>query len=268
MFNLLRMDLYRLIRSKSVYIGLAFLLAFSLIAYWLVWMVSTPEGQKAAASIGMTVLSDTGDTDILVEGYDTLGMFRDIAMDGGAYACVLGIITVLFFCSDYSSGFMKNIMSLHRRRWEYIMSKLIATGLLHICFLIVQFGFCMLLNVLFHHLVPAARPLDVLVYLFQIWAVIMGFTALFLLICTVTRSASAGIVSVIALSSGILVTIVSYFTGLFGANGWVPYTLYYNTVYAPSVYTGIADLKGLALGALFLILYFFAAATVLSKKDI
>lgn len=174
MFNLLRMDLYRLIRSKSVYIGLAFLLAFSLIAYWLVWMVSTPEGQKAAASIGMTVLSDTGDTDILVEGYDTLGMFRDIAMDGGAYACVLGIITVLFFCSDYSSGFMKNIMSLHRRRWEYIMSKLIATGLLHICFLIVQFGFCMLLNVLFHHLVPAARPLDVLVYLFHSdsWAVL------------------------------------------------------------------------------------------------
>lgn len=268
MFNLLRMDLYRLVRSKSVYIVLAFLMAASALCFWLVWMLSTPEGQKTAARIGMTAVSDLGDSGVPLENYDTLQMFREIGMDGGGYTCAIGIVTVLFFCSDYSSGFMKNIMSLHRRRWEYISSKLIAAGLLHSCFLAILFGFCMLLNVLFHHMVPVTGALDTLVYLLQIWAISMGFNALFLLICTFTRSASAGILAAVALSSGILVTIVSYFTGLFGANGWVPYTLYYHQSYVPSVCTGMGDLKGLAMGAAFLALYSLAAIIVLSKKDI
>ncbi len=278
MFNLLRMDLYRLLRSKSVYICLASLMAASVLCFWMVWLVDTPEGQKAAARIGMSGIVEievedtrTGEAvepGSMLEGYDTLLMFRDIGMDGGAYVSIFGIVIVLFFCSDYSSGFMKNIMSLHRRRWTYIASKLTAAAILDFCYLAIEFGFCLLLNVLFHNLVPAAPASDVLFYLGLSFAVTMGFAALFLLACTFTRSASAGIIAALVLSTGLLVALVSRVTGLFGLNQWVSYTLYYNQTYAPSVYSGIGDLKGFAVGAVFLALYAVLSAVVLTRKDI
>lgn len=277
MFNLLRMDLYRLLRSKSVYICLASLMAASLLCFWMLWLMDTPEGQEAAARIGMTAIvvegedsqmGEPGGEGSLLEGYDTLLMFRDIGMDGGAYVLIFGIVIVLFFCSDYSSGFMKNIMSLHRRRWTYIASKLMAAAILDFCYLAIEFGFCLLLNVLFHNLVPAAPAADVLFYLGLSFVVTMGFAALFLLICTFTRSIAAGTLSVSLLSCGLLVTLVSYITGLFGLNQWVSYTLYYNQTYAPSAYSGIGDLKGYVVGAVFLALYAIASAAVLTREDI
>lgn len=268
MFNLLRMDLYRLLRSKSVYICLACLMAASLLCFWMLWLMDTPEGREAAARIGMTAITDAEDEGSLLEGYDTLLMFRDIGMDGGVYVLIFGIVIVLFFCSDYSSGFMKNIMSLHRRRWAYITSKLMAAAILDFCYLAIEFVFCLLLNVLFHNLVPAAPVADVLFYLGLSFVVTMGFAALFLLFCTFTRSAAAGILAATLLSCGLLVTLVSYVTGLFGLNQWVSYTLYYNQTYAPSAYSGIGDLKGYAVGAVFLALYAVLSTVVLTRKDI
>ena len=279
MFNLLRMDLYRLVRSKSVYICLASLMAASLLCFWMVWLIDTPEGQETAARLGMTAeIADTEDEGFhvaisgekvsLLEGYNTLLMFREIGMDGGAYVFIFGIVIVLFFCSDYSSGFMKNIISLHRRRWMYISSKLIAAAIMDLCYLAICLGFCLLLNVLFHNLVPAAPAADFLFYLGHIFVITMGFAALFLLICTFTRSTAAGVLAASVLSIGILVTLFSYITGLFGLNQWVSYTLYYNQTYAPSAYSGMADLKGYAVGAIFLALYAAASAAVLTRKDI
>lgn len=281
MFNLLRMDLYRLLRSKSVYICLASLMAASVLCFWMVWLMGTPEGQETAARIGMTAIVDEGGSSqtgesgeegameqSMLEEYDTLLMFREIGMDGGAYALLFGIVIALFFCSDYSSGFMKNIMSLHRRRWTYIASKLMAAAILDLCYLSIEFGFCLLLNVLFHNLVPAAPAADILFYLGLSFVVTMGFAALFLLFCTFTRNAAAGTLAVSLLSSGILVILVNYITGLFGLNQWVSYTLYYNQRYAPNAYSGFGDLKGYAVGAVFLALYAALSAVVLTRKDI
>lgn len=268
MFNLVRMDLYRLIRSKSVYICLACLMAASILCFWMVWMIETPEGRTAASKIGMSALSGPEEEGSMIEGYDTLMMFRDIGMDGGAYVCILGIATVLFVCMDYNSGFLKNILSLHRRRWTYVCSKLITVGILNFCYLVILYAFCLLLNVIFHNLVPIAGAADTLFYLTQSWVAIMAFLALFLLSCIFTRSASGSITIVILLSSGLLVTLLGNFTGLFGWNEWVKYTIYFNQAYMPSTYSSLADLKGFAIGAVFLVLYSGAAMAVLSKRDV
>ena len=268
MINLVRMDLYRLLKSKSVYICLAILLATSVLCFWIVWMFDTPEGNESAARIGMSAITEIGVPGTLLINYDTLHMFREIAMDGGAYISLFGIVIVLFFCSDYNSGFMKNIMSLHRRRWKYIASKLITAGILDFCYLALHFGICMLLNVLFHNLVPFAPAGDTLSYLCLTWTVTMGFAALLLLICTVTRSNGAGILATILLGSGILVLLVSYITSLFGINQWAYYTLYYNHSQAPYTYNAIGDFKGYAVGAGFLVLYAVISAVPLARKDI
>lgn len=52
MFNLLRMDLYRVKRSKSVYVCAGFLLLTTVLLFGLMWLMSTPRGQEIALRIG------------------------------------------------------------------------------------------------------------------------------------------------------------------------------------------------------------------------
>lgn len=265
MFNLLRMDLYRLKRSKSVYICLGFLFLMAFLGYWIVWMGMTPQGREAATNMGIIITEiDAG----VPEQYDTITIFREVGMDGGTYNIILGIVTALFVCLDFGSGFMKNIMSLHRERWKYIGSKLLTVGILNFSYLILQYGFTLLLNLYFDQVASPAAFADVLYYLSNAWLLSTAFAALIILICVLTRNAAAGILSAIVLGSGLLVTALSYITGLFGMNGWMEYTLYYLITYGPSGYTGIWDLKGVATGLAFLTTYSFLAMVSLTRRDI
>ncbi len=270
MLNILRMDLYRLIRSKSVYVCFAFLVLMGFLCYWLVWLMGTPEGQAAAERIGITaVVYINGETESLdIEQYDSLDMFREIGMDGGAYSCILGILMALFVCMDFHSGFVKNTLSLHRHRWKYIAGKTMLAGLLSLCFLVLSYGASLLINLFFHNMLPPAGLRDILYYLTWAWLNTTAFLALIIMVCVFTRSTSASILATVLLGSGLVVTLLSFVTGLFNADGWTAYTLYINLTYGPSHYTGLGDLKTYAVSIVFLAVYSVAAAAALSKRDI
>lgn len=269
MFNLLRMDLYRLKRTRSVYICLAFLFATIALCYWMIWMITTDTGKEFAAGIGaVTISGQTWENDLLEEGYNTLSMLRDACMNGGAYCCVLGLVTALFVCSDFNSGFIKNIMSLHRNRWKYVASKLFTAGILNFIYLTLLFGFSLLMNLFFQNLFPYAGITDCLFYLSWAWIITTAFATLTILISIFTRSTAAGVASTLLLGSGVPVIAASSITGLFQANGWFPYTLYYNITYGPSACAGIHDLKIYAIGIVFVILYYVLAGRTLSVQDI
>ncbi len=270
MLNMLRMDFYRLIRSKSLYICLGLLAAASVLCYWMIWLVVTPQGQAAAESLGMTAYLYTAEDfgPQILQQYDTLDMLREICMDGGAYTCILGIFTAIFVYMDFHSGFLKNTLSLHRNRWKYICSKTLLAALVNLCILLLLLGLCLLLNLFFGGMLPLAGPGETLFYLSWAWLNTTAFLTLVIFISSFTRSSAAGIVVTLLLSSGLAVTLVAQFTGLFGANEWIKYTLYYNLSYGPSLYTGPGDLKTYAISLVFLTVYSVAAAVALSKRDI
>lgn len=268
MINLLRMDLYRLKRSRSVYVCLAVLFAIAVLCYWMIWMILDPEGREFAAKIGMNALAGLEDEPVLQEGYNTLAMLRDIGMAGGGYSSIMGLVVTLFVCGDFNSGFIKNILSLHRNRWKYVGSKIITAGILNVFYLAAMFAFNLLLNLLCHNLFPYAGAADSLFYLTWAWFITTAFTALLILVATFTRSTAASVTATLVLGSGVLVTAVSHITGMFGINKWFSYTLYYNITYGPSHYTDMHDLAAYAIGAAFLILYSVTAAVTLSRRDI
>ncbi len=266
MFNLLRMDLYRLKRSRSIYICFAILLVMTVICFWFVWMTATPQGDALAEKLGIAeVLREDS---LSVENYDTLLMFREIAMDGGAYSAILGILVALFVCLDFHSGFLKNIMSLHRQRWKYAISKVITAGILSFFYLMLQYAFCLLLNVLFGHLVPLTGFGDTLFYLASAWLNTTAFSALMILICFFTRSSAAGVFTALLLGGGIVQTILRGFLSLFHLDDWLNYTLYYSLVLAPSSYTGTGSLRMFGAALVFLVLYSALATVSLSRQDI
>lgn len=269
MFNLLRMDLYRMIRSKALYFCLAFLLVTIFLCYGIVFLTGTPEGRELAPKIGMGALTEgePEEADIL-EGMTVIEMIRQSFMDGGSYSLVLGIVTALFVCMDFQSGFVKNIMTLHRKRWKYIGSKLMTIGIVNFFCLIICFGFGLVMNLLFHRMVPLGKGMDLVFYLTWAWFVMNAFAALIILVCILTRSIAAGIAASILLGSGLVLYPVYGLTNLFGLGGWFHYTIYYNISTGPSGYRTITDLRALVIGIIFLVLYGFLSMTALSKQDI
>ena len=124
MFNLLSMDLYRVKRSKSVYVCFLLLAAATVLVYGIMWLLETPQGQEIALRIGLLVPQELTEAESILDGIDSLGFFRQICLDGGMYNVVFGIWVMLFICADFQSGFIKNIMALHQNRWNYIGSKI------------------------------------------------------------------------------------------------------------------------------------------------
>lgn len=263
MFNLLRMDLYRLKRSRYVYVCLGILFLMTFLAYWVVWLETTPQGQETAMKMGMVEIEPDS-----WPQYDTISMFRDVGMDGGAYNTILGIVIALFVCVDFGSGFMKNILSLHRQRWKYIGSKLLTAGILSFFYIILQYGFSLLLNLYFDRIAAPAALADILFYLPKAWFLTVAFASLVILVCVLARSIAIGILGAILLGSGLLVQLLSFITDLFGMSKWAEYTLYYILTYDPTGYTGIGDLKGVLIGFVFLFVYSCLAMVSLSKCDI
>lgn len=271
MFNLIRMDLYRIVRSKAVYVCLGILLAAIIVCYGMLYLMATPEGQKTAIRIGMLVEADEGGLEEalhILDGVDSLIFFRQTSLDGGLYNTLFGIVVALFLCMDFQSGYIKNIMVHHKNRTKYVLGKLITAGLVNFFYLLVIFAFNALVNLLFHRLVPYAPWQDSLFYLSWAWLLSTAFAALVIAVGVFTKNTTAGVTTAVLLGSGIVVMPVASIMDWFHLGGWFKYTIYYNMSQAPNVYSSIGDLKVYAIAVVFLIIYFLAGAVSISRQDI
>ncbi len=268
MFNMLRMDLYRALRSKSIYICLGFLLIPIFLCYGLFYLLITPHGQEMALHMGMLDFSEAMEAAQILEEVDSLEMFRQSSMDGGLYSTAVGIVAAMFVCVDFHYGFVKNILSLYRDRWKYVVSKLIVMGLVNLCYLSVTLVFSLLMNLMLGGMVPFSASEDLLFYFGWVWLTSTAFSSLIIMVCVFTRSATAGALSAVFLGSGIVVSVLHYFTSLFGGNGWINYTLYGSICYGPSHFSNVRDLSVVIAGGLFLTIYSVIAAVAIGKRDI
>ncbi len=268
MFNLLRMDLYRMKRSRSVYVCLGLLLLASVACYAMIWLLATPQGQETAIRIGMLTAEETQQYQSMLDGVDTLEMLREIALDGGAYCAIFGICVILFVCMDHQSGFVKNILALYQNRWVYVGSKLLAAAILNLLYLILNYLFVLLLNILFGRMLPWAPLGNVLFYMAWIWLLTTAFAAMMLLVCVCTRSAAAGVFTALLVGSGVVAEFLHWILTTFHLGDWMKYSIYMTLGTGPSEYTSWQDLKVFAVGAGFLLLYSLFAGIVLKERDI
>lgn len=268
MFNLLSMDLYRVKRSKSVYVCFLLLMAATVLAYGMMWLLGTPQGQEIALRIGMIILEETAEAGSILDGIDSLGFFRQICLDGGMYNVTFGIWVMLFVCADFQSGFIKNIMALHQNRWNYIGSKIMTAWIVDGCYLVLHLLFALLMNRLFDDLTPYAGWKDILFYLSWVWFVTAAFAALIILICVLTRSVEAGSLAAVLLGGGPVVMVLYRVLNMFHLGDWLEYSIYMTCAMGPQKYTSVKNLYVYAVGFGFLLLYTLLAGIVLKKKDI
>lgn len=270
MFNLIRMDLYRIIRSKAVYVCLGILIATTIACYGLLYLMATPEGQKTAVAIGMLTdeADDLEEAGHVLDGVDSLVFFRQISLDGGLYNVVFGIVIALFLGIDFQSGYIKNIMVLHKNRTKYILGKLVTAGLINFFYLLVAYALNALMNRLFHTLVPYAGLKDSLFYLSWAWLLTMAFAALVIAVSVVTKNTTAAVTTAVLFGSGIVTLPIASVMDWFHLGGWFKYTIYYNMNHAPNVYSSVGDLRVYVIAIVFFMIYFLTGAVSISRQDI
>ena len=268
MFNLLRMDLYRMKRGKSVYVCLGILLMGIVATLSLIWLVATPQGQQVAVNIGMFTSEDLAEVPDTMAGVDTLVMLRQTSLDGGVYNLVFGIWVMLFVCMDYQSGFIKNVMAVHQNRWNYVVSKIVTAGIVSFCYLIAQYVLVLIMNRLLGNMAPCSPFGDVLFYLTWAWLLTVAFAALTILVCVWTRSVAAGTLTAVLLGTGTVQGPLYALLNMVHAGGWMKYTIYHTLDLGPNHYAAPADLYVYVVGVGFLVLYAVVAGIVLRKQDI
>ena len=268
MFNLLCMDLYRVKKSKSVYVCFGILMITTVVCFGMLWLMATPQGHEFSVRMGMLTMEEAAESKSILNGVDSLIMFRQICLDGGMYNVTFGIWVLLFVCMDFQSGFIKNVMALHQNRWNYVGSKIVTAGIVNIIYLVLHLLFTLLMNRLFGNMVPYAKWEDIAFYLSWAWLLTTAFAALVILFCVLTRSVAAGAVAAVLLGGGAVVMPLYAILNTFHMGDWLKYTIYMTLSMGPGQYTGTQDLHVYAVGAGFLVLYTVIAGIILKKNDI
>ena len=184
MINLLKMDLRRLFHGKMLYIMLAILTVVTCSSVLMV-----PATGNMVALFGAT------------EKMDFLASNTGI----GIIYMILGIMTTMFICNDYSSGFAKNVFSIHANKVDYIISKIVtmmvAAGVLILVFTIEAF----IITGILGRTMGIESVLGFILFLYQKWMVAAMFIAISVFVSLLTRNKGVGCIMAFLIGSGGLV---------------------------------------------------------------
>ncbi|MBS7031384.1 MAG: hypothetical protein KH237_09845 [Clostridium sp.] len=241
MLNMLRMDLRRMFRSRMFYIAFLCLTAGILIMIIMLHTITDPELREQAIDAGMkfTTTNDS-DFDEIRQMSETEALCSTI-YSGGFFFVALYVVAVLFICSDFSSGFAKNIGSM-------------------LVFRVI----CRICGMYFAPDEPGVYAAFFLGYLL----IGAAYMAQGLFLSVMFRSEGAGIAAAIVVPGGILIVMVESMLGNWGLS--INDMTLYGCVQNMTGYLvqGDSFMKGAAVAGVWLVIWSAASLWPLYKKDI
>ena len=127
MFNMLRMDLLRLLKSRSFKVILLVTAGMVLMVSLLAAMVSDPETLDEMEASGAEIEEIDRQMSEEIRNLTQLDLAHE-TLGGGFLLIIVGIGVTLFVHGDFSSGFIKNTCCVQPRRIRYVLSKALAVG--------------------------------------------------------------------------------------------------------------------------------------------
>lgn len=266
MFNLVKMDIRRLFKSRNFYIMLAVTAGLLMMLVCLAAMVSDPENMDAMQAQGAEITEYDREMSQQIHNMSSLDFIHE-CLSSGFLLIITGIGMSIQVSVDFSSGYIKNICFARPRRWDYVLSKLLLAG--------VYSGLLTALGVLLSLLSPrlvglrlAAAPLSQLTgYAVLMWLPCWAFSLMALTLVLLTRSSTLGII--LSLVSGGDLTVILA-GALCGRLGLPPVEQYFlssvvRDLCAPQ--TGAAALI-LACAAGWSVLYAAVSLAAIKNQDI
>ena len=194
MFNLLRMDLRRLFKTRSFYIVLGVTAALLAMTVAMVSAVIDQAKLDALQSTGIVVVG--GDSEDMVEmlrGMNRLDFLHECLGSGFLLMLACTGLT-LFVNGDFSSGCVKNICFARPRRWEYVLSKIFVAGLYSAIITILGVLVSLVCPVLMGLSLEPSSFAEILQYTFWLWLPTWAFSLLGLALVLLTRSPTLGVI--------------------------------------------------------------------------
>lgn len=281
MINYIKMDLFRLFKSLSFYICSAGLLLMIIMTISEVRAIEKTGREQWVEEAGINENDEEDEDNIAICGVSvdslkaadkgTLSGCMNSLYSGNAIASVVLLIVSIFICNEFSGGYIKNTITIPKHRWYFNISKLV-TALVVIVIenIIAILAFMFAIKFLFKEIIIGDIT-QLIGYLALETLLLLGMSAIIILICNIVRSKAAGIVCSLLLGMQVVILpIIFVFCNLlkFEQAKVVKFLL---TMTSSSIVPNPGrqvTIETLALGAGALLIYTLLSNLVISKKDI
>ena len=268
MFNMLRMDLRRLLKSRSFNTILVVTAALILMVSLMAAMVSDPEMLDNMDAHGAEIEEIDRQMSEEIRNMTQLDLAHE-TLGGGFLLIIVGIGVTLFVHGDFSSGFIKNTCCAQPRRIRYVLSKALAVGVYSGIITLVGVVLILLAPYLFSmHPVPSPIP-DILWYLFWMWLPHWGFGLMALALVLLTRSTTLGIILSLVAGGGLTAVLLGTLRNLLH---WPPLEQYLLASAVKGVYIPKSGMTHvgvvLACTAAWAVVYGVGSLLAMEKRDI
>lgn len=191
MFKLLRMDIYRLLHRKMLYVLLVAMSAIMLSMLFL----SDPSTMTIGSVMGV------------MQGV-SMENFMSAASGLGLVYTLICILLSFFVCDDFSTGFAKNVFTVHANKRDYIASKILSTmlasGIMMLVSTVEAVGFCLISGI------ELGSIGGIAVFFVEKWMLSAPFAAAILFVSLLARNKGIGFLFACLLGTGGLVMGLSW----------------------------------------------------------
>lgn len=235
MVNILRMDLYRLLHGKSLWVFLAVIVGLVIMTSGIMAIITSPgftESMQSASTaaggfhLGITnpngTMMDADDyadvseaTAMLSGSMTQISFIGSMFLSGGGLTVIFAIFIALFLASEFESGFSKNVFTTQPNRFAFLGARVIEIILLAAVFTAVTVGASLLAMAIGRVNVIATPLPELLLWSVLVTLVVAGFGMLTALFVWWTRKMAVGIVAGILLGAGLATVILQGFLLLF-----------------------------------------------------
>ena len=224
MANILRMDLYRLVHGKSLWIFPAVITVLAVISAATMAYITDPafvQSMQAASASGAPTgvhigfsngsgpsADDLAETNALVaqlvQGMTPEALVGNVFLGGGGLSCLFVVFLAIFLAAEFESGFSKNVFTVQPSRLAFLGARIVEILVLAALFTVMIVA-ATLATAAVTGLELASSPLPD----FALWGVLVavvaaGFGMLTALAVWATRKMAAGIGIGILLASGLV----------------------------------------------------------------
>lgn len=252
MLSLLKMDIYRLFHRKMLYVLIAALSSITLSML----VLSEPSGMTFAGILGV------------LDGVSMENFMRAASGLGLVYT-LMSILLSFFVCDDFSSGFAKNIFTVHANKRDYIVSKIMsmmaASGVLMLVSLLESVIFAVTSGI------ALGSMGGIIWFWIEKWVLSAAFAAAILFISILFRNKGLGFLSACLLGTGGLVMGVAWAFETLRvpyAGEVLSWTIYGSST-VPTMSADVSHLLHILLATVvWSVFYSILSAAFLKRKDI
>ena len=227
MANILRMDLYRLVHGKSLWIMLGVIVCMAVVSAAFMAYVSSPAYldslQAAGASgtggihIGITAGNgpDAGDDQdaaeaaaLMTAGTSAEALVGTLFLNGGGLAVLFVIFIAIFLAAEFESGFSKNVFTVQPNRLAFLATRTVEVVVLAAAFVVVTVAATLATAFAAGFELAPIQPWDLALWGALVTLALAGFGMLTALVTWLTRKMAPSLVVGILLGAGIATLLV------------------------------------------------------------